>query len=101
MCDLRGIDGAFCRGRSSHTSLTRAAVSRLLYIDWLRGIAVLFIAEELDEIIEMSDRVVVMYEGRINAEFEGRVDREAVGRAMGGVAPPTASTAGGKAKAGA
>jgi simple sugar transport system ATP-binding protein len=66
-----------------------------------RGIAVLFIAEELDEIIEMSDRVVVMYEGRINAEFEGRVDREAVGRAMGGVAPPTASTAGGKAKAGA
>jgi general nucleoside transport system ATP-binding protein len=51
-----------------------------------RGIAVLFVAEELDEILEMSDRVVVMYEGRINAEFEGDVDREAVGRAMGGVA---------------
>ena len=50
-----------------------------------RGIAVLFIAGELDEILEMSDRVVVMYEGRINAEFEGRIDREAVGRAMGGV----------------
>ena len=50
-----------------------------------RGIAVLFVAEELDEILEMSDRVVVMYEGLINAEFEGEVDREAVGRAMGGV----------------
>src|SRR5262245_16427909 len=50
-----------------------------------RGIAVLFISEELDEIIEMSDRVLVMYEGRINAEFEGKIDREAVGRAMGGV----------------
>jgi simple sugar transport system ATP-binding protein len=49
------------------------------------GIAVLFISEELDEIIEISDRVVVMYEGRINAEFEGEIDRAAVGRAMGGV----------------
>ena len=50
-----------------------------------RGIAVLFVSEELDEILEMSDRVVVMYEGRINAEFDGKIDREAVGRAMGGV----------------
>jgi simple sugar transport system ATP-binding protein len=50
-----------------------------------RGIAVLFISEELDEILEMSDRVVVMYEGRINAEFRGDIDREAVGRAMGGI----------------
>jgi simple sugar transport system ATP-binding protein len=50
-----------------------------------RGIAVLFVSEELDEILEMSDRVVVMYEGRINAAFEGEIDREAVGRAMGGV----------------
>ena len=50
-----------------------------------RGIAVLFVAEELDEILEISDRVVVMYEGRINAEFDGEIDREAVGRAMGGI----------------
>ena len=48
-----------------------------------RGTAVLFISEELDEILEMSDRVVVMYEGRINAEFSGDFDRDAVGRAMG------------------
>ena len=50
-----------------------------------RGTAVLFISEELDEIIEVSDRVVVMYEGEINGEFEGKIDRAAVGRAMGGV----------------
>jgi ABC-type uncharacterized transport system ATPase subunit len=50
-----------------------------------RGAAVLFISEELDEILEMSDRVVVMYEGQINGEFEGEIDRAAVGRAMGGV----------------
>jgi general nucleoside transport system ATP-binding protein len=50
-----------------------------------QGIAVLFISEELDEILDMSDRVVVMYEGRINAEFRGDIDRDAVGRAMGGI----------------
>ena len=50
-----------------------------------RGTAVLFISEELDEILEMSDRVVVMYEGRITGEFEGKVDRNAVGRLMSGV----------------
>jgi general nucleoside transport system ATP-binding protein len=56
-----------------------------------RGTAVLFISEELDEILEMSDRVVVMYEGRINAEFSGDFDRDAVGRAMGGVDGYTSS----------
>ena len=50
-----------------------------------RGTAVLFISEELDEIIDVSDRVLVMYEGEINGEFEGKIDRAAVGRAMGGV----------------
>jgi len=50
-----------------------------------RGIAVLFISEELDEILEMSDRLLVIYEGRVNAEFGGDIDRDAVGRAMGGV----------------
>jgi simple sugar transport system ATP-binding protein len=50
-----------------------------------RGIAVMFISEELDEILEMSDRVLVMYEGQINQEFAGDVDRESVGRAMGGL----------------
>ena len=50
-----------------------------------RGTAVLFISEELDEILEMSDRVLVMYEGAIAGEFEGEIDRAAVGRAMGGI----------------
>ncbi|MFN8161744.1 MAG: ABC transporter ATP-binding protein [Solirubrobacterales bacterium] len=48
------------------------------------GTAVLFISEELDEIIEMSDRVLVMYEGEIRGDFEGDVDRAAVGRIMSG-----------------
>ncbi len=49
-----------------------------------RGVAILFISEELDEIIEMADRVIVMYEGEIAGSFSGAVDRAAVGRLMGG-----------------
>src|SRR5262249_26045296 len=49
-----------------------------------QGVGVLLISEELDEIIEMSDRVIVMYEGEIAGEFSGSVDRTAVGRLMGG-----------------
>jgi uncharacterized membrane protein len=40
--ELRRIRGTSGRGSSSHPQLISAAVSRLLYIDWLRGIAVLF-----------------------------------------------------------
>ena len=49
-----------------------------------RGVAILLISEELDEIIEMADRVIVMYEGKIAGEFTGQVDRAAIGRMMGG-----------------
>ncbi len=49
-----------------------------------RGVAVLLISEELDEIIAMSDRILVISEGRISAEFGGRFERVAIGRAMGG-----------------
>jgi simple sugar transport system ATP-binding protein len=49
------------------------------------GCAVLLISDDLDEIIELSDRIVVMYEGRILGEFDrGRVDREKIGLLMGG-----------------
>ena len=49
-----------------------------------KGIAILFISEELDEIIDMSDRVIVIYEGQIAGQFTGAVDRTAVGRLMSG-----------------
>ncbi len=56
------------------------------------GVAVLIISTELDEILALSDRILVMYDGRITAEFEGSsaegaVDIAAVGVAMGGGAP--------------
>ena len=36
-----------------------------------QGIAVLFVSSEMEEIIGMSDRVLVMYEGRITGELPG------------------------------
>ena len=54
-----------------------------------RGNAVLIVSSELDEILDLSDRIYVMFEGRIAAEFdnsERHADRGAIGLAMAGVA---------------
>lgn len=51
------------------------------------GDGVLIVSSELDEIMGLSDRVLVMFEGRIVAEFDtsdGPIDRNAVGLAMAG-----------------
>jgi len=50
------------------------------------GAAVLLISSELDEILALSDRILVMYEGRIVAEFErGKVSERELGLKMGGM----------------
>ena len=52
------------------------------------GNAVLIISSELDEILDLSDRIYVMFEGRVTAEFDNedsRADRNAIGLAMAGV----------------
>jgi simple sugar transport system ATP-binding protein len=49
------------------------------------GTAVLLISSDLDEILAISDRVVVMYEGEIVGEFEStQAVREEIGLLMGG-----------------
>ena len=49
------------------------------------GKGVLLISFDLDELIDLSDRIVVMYQGQIIAEFmSGRVSRTELGLAMGG-----------------
>jgi simple sugar transport system ATP-binding protein len=56
------------------------------------GTAVLLVSAELDEVMEMSDRIVVMYRGRIVAEMDGRTaDKSEVGlyMATGGREPAT------------
>lgn len=50
-----------------------------------RGLGVLLISEDLDEILSLSDRVLVMYEGRIVANLPiETADRHRIGLLMGG-----------------
>jgi simple sugar transport system ATP-binding protein len=52
------------------------------------GCAVLLVSPELDEVLELSDRIAVMYRGRIVATVDaGRVTKEQVGLLMAGVVP--------------
>ena len=49
------------------------------------GCAVLLISDDLDEVLLLSDRVAVMYEGRVVGEFQREdADRERIGLLMGG-----------------
>lgn len=61
------------------------SVHRLLIEERDRGAAVLLISEDLDELLSLSDRIVVLYEGRIMGEVppeDGRV--EEIGLMMAG-----------------
>jgi simple sugar transport system ATP-binding protein len=50
-----------------------------------RGTAVLLVSEDLDELLELSDRVVVMFDGRIVYETTpDSADLTAIGRYMAG-----------------
>lgn len=53
-----------------------------------RGTAVVVISEDLDEAMSISDRILVMYEGRIAGEVDPRTtSREAIGLLMAGHVP--------------
>jgi simple sugar transport system ATP-binding protein len=50
-----------------------------------RGAAVLLVSEDLDEILQLSDRIVVMFDGKLALQAEAAsVDVAAIGRAMAG-----------------
>ena len=49
------------------------------------GAGVLLVSSELDEILTLSDRILVMFEGRIVAQFpRGQVTERELGLKMGG-----------------
>lgn len=53
-----------------------------------RGTAILIISGDLDEVLALSDRIVVMYEGAIIGEIDpGEASREALGLMMAGIRP--------------
>lgn len=55
------------------------------------GVAVLLISPELDEVIELSDRITVMYRGKIVADLPNKdVTKEQVGLMMAGISPEEA-----------
>ncbi|MGB9111843.1 MAG: ATP-binding cassette domain-containing protein, partial [Acidimicrobiales bacterium] len=59
------------------------------------GTAVLVISEDLDEVMTISDRIVVMYEGRIIGTADPRTTtREAIGLLMAGIAPEMSAAGG-------
>jgi general nucleoside transport system ATP-binding protein len=58
------------------------------------GASVLLISEDLDEVMQLSDRIAVMYEGEIVGTVPGaHADREQIGLMMAGVHSATASVA--------
>jgi simple sugar transport system ATP-binding protein len=51
------------------------------------GLAVLLVSSELDEVLSLSDRVAVIYRGKIAAVLEGdQIERERIGLLMAGAA---------------
>ena len=70
------------------------AVHRILLELRARGVGVLLISEHLDEILALSDRVLVMYRGRIVHEAPaGEADVDTVGPFMTGLGAATARAA--------
>ena len=60
-------------------------VHRMLIEERDRGVAVLLISFELDEVMNVSDRIAVMYDGHIQQIFKhGTVDNRTLGRVMAG-----------------
>jgi ABC-type uncharacterized transport system ATPase subunit len=51
-----------------------------------RGLAVVLVSEDLDELLDISDRIVVLYRGQVAGDFlAGEVDRAVVGGLMAGM----------------
>jgi ABC-type uncharacterized transport system ATPase subunit len=63
-----------------------AAVIRQALIDLAAGgAAVLVISQDLDELLEISDRIAVMFHGRLSEPLPAtRADRQTIGLLMGG-----------------
>jgi simple sugar transport system ATP-binding protein len=53
-----------------------------------RGVGVLLVSAELDEILALSDRIAVMYRGQIMEILDaGRADKGTLGLLMAGIRP--------------
>jgi ABC-type uncharacterized transport system ATPase subunit len=63
------------------------AIHRILLEQRARGVGVLLVSEDLDELLSIADRIAVLYEGRVMGVVDARaVDREGIGMMMAGSA---------------
>ena len=63
------------------------------------GIAVLLISEELDELLDICDRIAVIYEGRIMKVLNAaETDKQELGLLMAGIGAAEKSPADGEAE---
>lgn len=62
------------------------AIYHMLLSEREQGAAIILVMEDLDEIMRLADRVVVMYNGTLSPAYEaGQIDIEEIGRLMAGV----------------
>lgn len=61
-----------------------AYVHRALRSATARGCCVVLISTELDEIMALSDRIAVLYQGRLSKTYPGSLEKVELGRLMGG-----------------
>jgi ABC-type uncharacterized transport system ATPase subunit len=67
-------------------------VHRRLVEERDEGRAILLVSFELDEVLSLSDRILVIYEGKLVAEYSPDVSEEEIGLAMvGGTRKETAA----------
>jgi general nucleoside transport system ATP-binding protein len=67
-------------------------VHRRLVEERDEGRAILLVSFELDEVLSLSDRILVIYEGKLVAEYSPDVSEEEIGLAMvGGARKETAA----------
>lgn len=68
------------------------AVRNLLLAQRDSGVGVLMISEDLDEVMALSDRILVMFDGRVVGEMSGdEAVVEEIGLMMGGTVPESAT----------
>ena len=93
-----GVTGGAAGGDDAATCLS-ATGSGDLENGTKTGVAILFVSSEMEEIMGMSDRVLVMHEGRLSGELaraelsEEAIMRLATGSVAGGVADSAAARA--------
>jgi simple sugar transport system ATP-binding protein len=70
------------------------AIQDLLVAERGAGVAILLISEDLDELLTLTDRLLVMHGGRVVAEFDPAVaGRREIGEAMVGHVPTGGASA--------